>query len=116
MKQMLEICKITSVVGLKGEVKVQPWCDDPQLLCELTTLYRKSGDPVTVERARVQKNMAVLKLKGTDTVEEAQKLQYGIRVGFKNTNSVVNMLFDTEAESKKYYDQLGSMLETVNLN
>ena len=50
------------------------------------------------------------------TVEEAQKLQYGIRVGLKNTNSVVNMLFDTEAESKKYYDQLGSMLETVNLN
>ncbi|MCR5142082.1 MAG: ribosome maturation factor RimM [Ruminococcus sp.] len=75
MKQMLEICKITSVVGLKGEVKVQPWCDDPQLLCELDTLYRKSGDPVTVERARVQKNMAVLKLKGTDTVEEAQKLR-----------------------------------------
>ena len=73
MKKMLEICKITSVVGLKGEVKVQPWCDDPQLLCELETLYRKSGDPVVVERARVQKNMAVLKLKGTDTVEDAQK-------------------------------------------
>lgn len=75
MKRLLEICKITSVVGLKGEVKVQPWCDDPQLLCELDTLYRKSGDPVSVEKARVQKNMAVLKLKGIDTVEDAQKLR-----------------------------------------
>ncbi|MBP3271736.1 MAG: 16S rRNA processing protein RimM [Ruminococcus sp.] len=74
-KNLLEIGKITSIVGLKGEVKVYPWCDSPELLCELETLYWKSGTPVKVEKGRVQKNMAVLKLEGVDTPEAAQKLR-----------------------------------------
>lgn len=74
-KQYLEIGKITSIVGLKGEVKVYPMCDSPELLCEFETLYWKSGTPVAVEHARVQKNMAVLKLAGCDTPEAAQKLR-----------------------------------------
>ena len=74
-KNLLEIGKITSIVGLKGEVKVYPWCDSPALLCELETLYWKSGTPVKVEKGRVQKNMAVLKLEGVDTPEAAQKLR-----------------------------------------
>ena len=52
-------------------------------------------------------------------IEEALakgKQQYGIRIGFKSAESVINMMFDTEAESKKYYDQLASMMDTVNLN
>jgi 16S rRNA processing protein RimM len=72
---MLEIGKITSVFGIKGEVKVQPWCDSPELLCEFDTLYRKSGTPVIIERARVQKNMAILKIQGVDDADSAQKLR-----------------------------------------
>ncbi|MBR6046159.1 MAG: 16S rRNA processing protein RimM [Ruminococcus sp.] len=75
MKKYLEIGKIVSVFGLKGEVKVQPWCDSPDFLCEFDTLYYKSGTPVEVERSRVQKNIVVMKIKGCDTVEEAQKLR-----------------------------------------
>lgn len=75
MKQYLEIGKIVSVFGLKGEVKVQPWCDTPDFLCEFDTLYWKSGTPVNVVHSRVQKNIVVMKLEGCDTVEEAQKLR-----------------------------------------
>ena len=75
MKRYLELGKIVSVFGLKGEVKVQPWCDSPDFLCEFDTLYYKSGTPVNVERARVQKNIVVMKLEGTDTVEAAQALR-----------------------------------------
>ncbi len=74
-ENMLEIGKITSVFGIKGEVKVQPWCDSPELLCEFETLYWKSGTPVNIERARVQKNMAILKIEGVDDANEAQKLR-----------------------------------------
>lgn len=74
-EKMLEIGKITSVSGIRGEVNVQPWCDSPELLCEFDLLYWKSGDPVKVERARVRGNMAVLKLEGCDTAEAAQKLR-----------------------------------------
>lgn len=75
MKQYLEIGKIVSVFGLRGEVKVQPWCDSPDFLCEFDTLYYKSGTPVEIEHARVQKNIVIMKIKGCDTVEEAQKLR-----------------------------------------
>ncbi len=75
MKKLIETGKIVSVFGIKGEVKVQPWCDDPQLLCELDTLYYKSGTPIEVEHARVAKNIVVMKIKGTDTANDAQKLR-----------------------------------------
>ena len=74
-KKLLEAGKIVTVFGLKGEVKVQSWCDTPEFLCEFDTLYYKSGTPVNVERARVQKNMVIMKIEGTDSVEEAQKLR-----------------------------------------
>ena len=74
-KKLLEAGKIVTVFGLKGEVKVQPWCDTPDFLCEFDTLYYKSGTPVNVERSRVQKNIVIMKIEGTDSVEEAQKLR-----------------------------------------
>ena len=75
MQKLLEAGKIVSVFGLKGEVKVQAWCDTPDFLCEFDTLYYKSGTPVEIERSRVQKNIVVMKIKGIDTVEEAQKIR-----------------------------------------
>lgn len=75
MKNYLEIGKIVSVFGIKGEVKVQPWCDTPDFLCEFDRLFRKSGDVVEIEHSRVQKNIVVMKIKGVDTVEDAQKMR-----------------------------------------
>lgn len=73
--KLLEIGKITSVFGIKGEVKVQPWCDSPELICEFDELYRKSGTPVKIERSRVHKNMVIMKIEGVDTPEAAQKMR-----------------------------------------
>ena len=86
MKQYLEIGKIVSVFGLKGEVKVNPWCDTPDFLCGFDTLYYKSRTPVKIEKARVHKNIVVLKIKGVDTVEEAQKLRN--RILYMDRNDV----------------------------
>ena len=86
MEQYLEIGKIVSVFGLKGEIKVQPWCDSPQFLCEFDTLYYKSGTPVIIERARVSKNIAILKIKDIDTVEQAQAVRN--RVLYMNRDDV----------------------------
>ena len=74
-KKYLEIGKITSVFGVRGEVKVLPMCDSPQLLTEFDTLYWKSGTPLTIENARVHKNMAVVKIQGVDTADDAAKLR-----------------------------------------
>lgn len=76
MKQYLEIGKIVNVHGLRGDVKVVPWCDDPEFLCEFDTLYLgKEHKPVEITAARLQKNNVLLHLEGVDTVEKAEKLR-----------------------------------------
>ena len=80
MKQYLEIGKIVNVHGLRGVVKVQPWCDSAEDLCAFETLYLgKEHKPVTVKDATVQKYMVLMKLEGVDTVEQAVKLCNRIR-------------------------------------
>ena len=37
LKQYLEVGKVTNVHGLMGEVKVQPWADSPEFLCQFKT-------------------------------------------------------------------------------
>jgi 16S rRNA processing protein RimM len=87
MNGMLEIGKITSVFGIKGEVKVQPWCDSPELLCEFDTLHWKSGTEVNIEYSRVQKNMVIMKIEGVNDADSAQKLRN--RVLYMNRDDLV---------------------------
>lgn len=76
MQKYLETGKIVSIHGLKGEVKIQPWCDSPEYLCTFKRLYSKSGDRVyEIERIRPQGNMVIAKLKGIDTPEQAQAMR-----------------------------------------
>lgn len=75
-KNYLEIGKIVTTHGVMGEVKVYPWCDSPDFLAGFSHLYLHKGkDPVEVQRARVQKNMVLVKLGGIDTMEAAQALR-----------------------------------------
>ena len=76
MKQYLEIGKIVNVHGLRGDVKVVPWCDEPEFLSEFDTLYLgKAQKPVNVTAARLQKGNVLLHLEGVDTVEAAEQLR-----------------------------------------
>ncbi len=76
MEKFLEIGKIVSVHGLAGDVKVEAWCDSPEVLCRFKTLYFSKGErKVKIKKSRVQKNMAILKIEGFDSVEQAQTLR-----------------------------------------
>lgn len=75
-KQYLEAGKIVTTHGIKGEVKIMPYCDSAELLAEFDRLFiGKNHDEIIVERARVQKNMVIAKLEGINTPEEAEKLR-----------------------------------------
>ncbi|MBQ8514193.1 MAG: 16S rRNA processing protein RimM [Ruminococcus sp.] len=75
-KEYLEIGKIVNVHGLRGDVKVMPWCDDPEFLCEFEVLYLgKEHREVVVETARPFKNTVILRLEDCHTVEDAEKLR-----------------------------------------
>lgn len=75
-KQYLECGKIVTTHGIIGEIKVQPWCNAPEELVEIQTLYFDEGKTaLEVQRGRVHKNMALLKIKGVDSIEQAQTLR-----------------------------------------
>ena len=96
-KQFLEIGKIVNVHGLGGVVKVMPWCDSAEFLCEFETLYRgKDHTPMEIERASVQKNMALIKFSGIDTPEAANAL--------RNTVLYMNRA-DVELDDDTYFIQ-----------
>ena len=79
MEQYLEIGKITNVHGIMGEVRVQPWADSPEFLCQFKTLYVDEAHwPIEVERARVHKNMVILKLHGVTDVPSALAMRNAI--------------------------------------
>jgi len=79
MQQYLEVGKVTNVHGLMGEVRVQPWADSPDFLCQFKTLYvDDSHFPVKVERARVHKNMVIMKLEGLTDVTGALSMRNAV--------------------------------------
>lgn len=106
MKQFLEIGKIVAVQGLKGEVRVEPWCDSQEFLCEFDTLYFDKGTtPVEIQRSHPHKNIVLMKIKGTDTVEQAQLLRNKILYMDRN---------DVELEEGSYFVQDLIGLEVID--
>ena len=78
-EQYLEVGKVTSTHGVMGEVRVQPWADSPEFLCQFKTLYVDEAHwPIKVERARVHKNMVILKLEGIIDVPSALSLRNAV--------------------------------------
>lgn len=76
MKRFLEVGQITSPHGVRGEVRVQPWCDSPEFLLGFDALSLDEGASfAAVERARVHKGMAILKLDCAGSMEEANALR-----------------------------------------
>ena len=72
--QFIEAGEIVTTHGVKGEVKVLPWLDSPENLCDFERC-RIGGVEYTVESCRVQKTCNLLKLSGIDTMEEAQAMR-----------------------------------------
>lgn len=72
--QFLEAGEIVTTHGVRGEVKVLPWADDAEFLTDFDRV-RIDGTTYSVEACRVQKNCNLLKLKGVDTMEQAQQFR-----------------------------------------
>ena len=72
--QFIEAGEIVTTHGIKGEVKVLTWLDDPEMLCEFDRC-RIDGKEVEIEQCRVQKTCNLVKLAGIDTMEAAQLMR-----------------------------------------
>ena len=72
--QFVEAGEIVTTHGVKGEVKVMPWLDSPEDLCDFDRC-RIDGKDYTIESCRVQKTCNLVKLSGIDTMEAAQAMR-----------------------------------------
>lgn len=75
LKEYLEIGKIVGTHGVMGECRVECWCDSPQFLSKFTTLYFDKGAEKLSVKGRPHKNIALLKIEGVTTVEQADLLR-----------------------------------------
>ena len=72
--QFVEAGEIVTTHGVKGEMKVLPWVDSPDILCEFDRC-RIGGVEYTIESCRIQKTCNLLKVQGIDTMEAAQAMR-----------------------------------------
>ena len=72
--QFIEAGEIVTTHGIKGEVKVLPWLDSPEDLCDFDRC-RIDGKEFEIEQCRVQKTCNLVKLSGIDTMEAAQAMR-----------------------------------------
>ena len=72
--QFVEAGEIVTTHGIKGEVKVMCWLDDPEMLCEFDRCVI-DGKEVEIEQCRVQKTCNLMKLAGIDTMDDAQAMR-----------------------------------------
>ena len=72
--QFVKAGEIVTTHGVRGEVKVLCWLDDPEMLCEFDRC-RISGKEYIMDQIRVQKTCNLVKLQGVDTMEAAQALR-----------------------------------------
>ena len=72
--QYIEAGEIVNTHGVRGEVKVLCWLDDPEMLCEFDRC-RIDGKEYEMEQVRVQKTCNLVKLSGIDTMEAAMLMR-----------------------------------------
>ncbi len=71
---MIDAGEIVTTHGVRGEVKLVPWLDSPDMLCEFERC-RIDGKEYKIESCRVQKTCNLMKIAGIDTMEDAQAMR-----------------------------------------
>lgn len=73
-KNLIEIGKIVNTHGVRGEVKIQPWCDDPYIFDEIESLLIDNKE-YEIEKNRMHKNCQIVKLCGIDNMNQAELMK-----------------------------------------
>ena len=68
IKLFLETGKITGTHGVRGEMRVHPWCDSPEFLTDFKRLYLddKGEQHIKIVRSRAHGNIVIIKVDGVE--------------------------------------------------
>ena len=97
----IEAGEIVTTHGVRGEIKLLSWLDSPEMLCEFDRC-RISGREYAMDAVRVQKTCNLVKLRGVDTMEDAQKLR-GKTMELYREDISDNLIFASELVDVEVY-------------
>ena len=75
LKKYLEVGKIVGTHGVQGEMRVECWANSPEFLKKFKKLYLDDGKSSIEVNCRPHKNIALVKAKGVNSIEEADLLR-----------------------------------------
>lgn len=83
MKQYLEVGKLINTHGIKGEMKLELWCDSIDYIKQFKTLYMDEygNNSLTLLSARPQKNHAIVKFAEITSIDEAENYKNKVLFG-----------------------------------
>lgn len=121
-KQFLDTGKIVGTHGIKGEVRIENWSDSPSFLAGFKRLYLdEKGESFIEVNSRPHKNIILAKIKGVDTIEQAEKMRG--KIVYINRDDIkleegayfVQDLLGIEvknADNDTYYGKISDVLRT----
>lgn len=75
-KKYLCVGKIVGSRGIKGEIKLEHYCDSPYVFFDIERLFIDvEGDPLNIANIRVHKSQVLLMLDGVKDKNSAEKLR-----------------------------------------
>lgn len=117
----IECGQIVSTHGIKGEVKVNPWCDGPEFLLQFKKFYlnKEGTDFIEVSSSRKANNVALVKLKNINSISDAEKLKNRILYIDRKDADIGDKYFIKELLGCKIYDAdtndlLGTVKDVTN--
>ena len=110
-KKYLKIGKIVGSHGIKGMVRVECWCDSPEFMCKFERLFTSENEinVLKIEKSTPHKNIALLKFKGIDSIEQAETMLGQILYIFRD---------DAQLSNGQYFIEeiIGCKVFNVNTN
>ncbi len=94
-QQYLEAGVIANTHGINGAVRVKPWSDDSEFLCDFDRIYI-DGEERIIEEASVHKTQVILYIEGVEDINAA--------IALKGKTIFINR-DDVEMEEGRYFIQ-----------
>lgn len=119
MQKYFEVGQIVNTFGVKGMLKVKPFTDDVNRFEELKKVYickKEKLEEVEIEEVKYHKDMVLLKVKGIDDMNEAEKVKgLYLKIDRKNAKKLPkDTYFIADLLGLEVYSDIGEFLGKVD--
>lgn len=119
MQKYFEVGQIVNTFGVKGMLKVKPFTDDVERFEELKKVYickKEKLEEVEIEEVKYHKDMVLLKVKGIEDMNEAEKVKgLYLKIDRKNAKKLPkDTYFIADLLDLEVYSDTGELLGKVD--